>query len=89
MCGADVDIDSFNFKDFVYVLDNEPRNKEICSRIEKLILRGEKIVIWPRSIDQKDINDMILTGLNVMDVLKSSVYKGLEATVKFNEWKKV
>jgi predicted RNA-binding Zn-ribbon protein involved in translation (DUF1610 family) len=89
MCGADVDVGSFGFKDVVYVLDNEPRNKEICSRIKKLILNGEKVVIWPRSINQKDINDMILTGLNVMDVIKSNTYKDLEATVKFNEWKKV
>jgi transcription elongation factor Elf1 len=89
MCGADVDISSFGFKDIVYILDNEPRNKEICSRIKKLILNGEKVVIWPRSVNQKDINDMILTGLNVMDVIKSNTYKDLEATVKFNEWKKV
>ncbi len=89
MCGADVDVYSFGFRDVVYVLDNEPRNKEICTRVKKLILSGEKVVIWPRSVNSKDINDMILDGLNVMDVIKSSTYKDLEATVKFNEWKKV
>jgi predicted RNA-binding Zn-ribbon protein involved in translation (DUF1610 family) len=90
MCGSDILLDSLNLgSDIVYVLDNEPRNKEICNRISKLIDRGEKVVIWPRSIVEKDINDMVLTGHQVMDVLKSHTYKGLEAKVKFNEWKKV
>jgi predicted RNA-binding Zn-ribbon protein involved in translation (DUF1610 family) len=90
MCGSDILLDSLNLgNDIVYVLDNEPRNKEICNRISKLIDRGEKVVIWPRSIIEKDINDMVLTGHQVMDVLKSHTYKGLEAKVKFNEWKKV
>lgn len=90
MCGSDILLDSLNLgDDIVYVLDNEPRNKEICNRISKLIDRGEKVVIWPRSITEKDINDMVLSGLSVMDVLKSNTYKALEAKIKFNEWKKV
>jgi hypothetical protein len=90
MCGSDILLDSLNLgNDIVYVLDNEPRNKEICNRISKLINRGEKVVIWPRSITEKDINDMVLAGLSVMDVLKSNTYKALEAKIKFNEWKKV
>jgi len=90
MCGSDILLDSLNLgDDIVYVLDNEPRNKEICNRISKLINRGEKVVIWPRSITEKDINDMVLAGLSVMDVLKSNTYKALEAKIKFNEWKKV
>jgi predicted RNA-binding Zn-ribbon protein involved in translation (DUF1610 family) len=90
MCGSDILLDSLNLgDDIVYVLDNEPRNKEICNRISKLIDRGEKVVIWPKSIIEKDINDMVLAGQEIMHVLKSHTYKGLEAKVKFNEWKKV
>ena len=47
------------------------------------------MIIWPKNIQQKDINDMIIAGHMVMDVLKSSTYQGLEAKVKFIEWKKV
>ena len=72
MCGSDVDIRSFNWGDYIYVFDNEPRNREIVNRISKTINRGDKVVIWPTSIQQKDINDMVLAGLNVMDVLKSN-----------------
>jgi len=89
MCGADVDVGSLGWSDYIWVLDNEPRNREIVSRVAKLIDRGEKVVIWPNNILEKDINDMVLSGHNIMDVLKSSTYHGLEAKVKFNTWKKI
>jgi len=89
MCGADADIRDFGFSDPVWIYDNEPRNREIINRISKTIERGEKVIIWPTSIQQKDINDMVLAGLNVMDVLKSNTYSGLEAKIKFNNWKKI
>jgi hypothetical protein len=89
MCGSDIDIRSFGWCDYIYVFDNEPRNREIVNRISKTIDRGDKVIIWPTSIQQKDINDMVLAGLNVMDVLKSNTYSGLEAKIKFNNWKKI
>ena len=89
MCGSDVDIRSFSWSDYIWVFDNEPRNREIVNRISKTIDRGEQVVIWPTNIVQKDINDMVLAGLSVMDVLKSNTHSGLEAKVKFTEWKKV
>jgi hypothetical protein len=90
MCGSDINLDSLNLgDDIVYVLDNEPRNKEICNRISKLIDFGKSVIVWPKAVQQKDINDMILSGLSIMSVLKSNTYRGLEAKIKFNEWKKV
>tara|TARA_R100001443_G_scaffold91083_1_gene97693 strand:- start:24 stop:998 length:975 start_codon:yes stop_codon:yes gene_type:complete len=89
MCGADVDIGSFGWSDYIYVYDNEPRSKEITARISKTIDRGNKIVIWPSSLQEKDVNDMILGGHKVMSMLKSNTYSGLEAKIKFNIWKKI
>ena len=89
MCGSDVDIRSFGWGDHIWVLDNEPRNREIVNRISKLIDRGEKVVIWGTNIVEKDINDMILAGHDVMSMIKLNTYSGLEAKVKFNSWKKV
>ena len=89
MCGADVDVGSFGWSNYIWVLDNEPRNGEITNRISKLIDRGEKVVIWPSNVTEKDINDMVLSGHDVMSVLKSSTYSGLEAKIKFNNWNKV
>ena len=89
MCGSDVNIGSFGWSNYIYVFDNEPRNREIVNRISKTIDRGDKVVIWPTSIEQKDINDMVLAGLNVQSVVESNTYSGLEAKIKFNNWKKV
>lgn len=89
MCGSDIDIKSFKWSNYIYVFDNEPRNQEIVNRLSKIINRGDKVVIWPTTIRQKDINDMVIAGHNVMDVLKSNTYSGLEGKLKFNEWKKV
>lgn len=89
MCGADVDIGSFCWSDYIYVYDNEPRSREITTRIRKTIDRGDKVVIWPTSIEEKDVNDMILGGHDVMGMLKSNTYSGLKAKIKFNNWKKI
>ena len=88
MCGADLLLGDWGISDCCYVYDNEPRNREICDRISKCIKKGHKVVIWPKDISQKDINDMILAGHNVQSIVDSNVYKGLEAELKFNTWKK-
>ena len=89
MCGADADVNRWGISNPVYVYDNEPRNKEIVTRIDKTIQRGDKIVIWPNNILEKDINDMVIAGHNVQNLLESNTYSGLEAKLKFNLWKKV
>lgn len=89
MCGADVSLDELELNDLVYVYDNEPRNKEICNRISKVIDRGNKLVIFPTTVKEKDINDMHLAGHNIMSLLESNTYQALAARIKFNEWKKL
>jgi len=89
MCGADADLNKWGISNRVWIYDNEPRNSEIVSRYASAIARGERIIIWPTSIMQKDINDMVLAGLNVMDVIKLNTHSGLEAKIKFNNWKKI
>jgi len=89
LCGSDGDIEHFKECEYVYAYDNEPRNKEIVGRIERCIQNNKRVVIWPRGIIEKDINDMVLSGHDIMSVLKSNTYSGLEAQIKFNNWKKV
>jgi len=89
LCGSDGDVRCLEGSSIVFVYDNEPRNREIVNRIGKCISRGESIVIWPSTIIEKDINDMVLAGHNIMDVIKSNTYSGLEAKIKFNNWKKI
>jgi len=89
MAGSDVDIRTFGWSDHIWIYDNEPRNREIVARISKSIDRGDQVVIWPKNIQQKDINDMHLAGHDVQNLVESNIYQGLTATLKFNDWKKV
>ena len=89
MCGSDLDIRSFGWSSYIWVFDNEPRNREIVKRISNTIDKGEQVIIWPKQIVEKDINDMALAGHDIMSILESNTYSGLKAKVKFNTWKKV
>ena len=89
MCGADADISNWGISNPVWVYDNEPRNREIVERIRKTIDTGDSIIIWPTNIEQKDINDMVLAGHDVMSMLELNTYSGLQAKIKFNNWKKI
>ena len=87
MVGSDLNCRSFGWSDYIWVYDNEPRNREIINRITKTIDRGDKVVIWPKNIQQKDINDMVTSGIIVRNVILSNVYQGLKAKLKLSSWK--
>ena len=89
MCGADGDIGKWNISRRVWIYDNEPRNPEIVRRIQSKIESGESVVIYPNTVNQKDINDMVLSGLDVQSMIESNTYSGLEAKLKFTTWKKI
>tara|TARA_A100000171_G_C2120366_1_gene140436 strand:- start:455 stop:1447 length:993 start_codon:yes stop_codon:yes gene_type:complete len=89
MCGADVDVVSCGISNPVWIYDNEPRNAQITRRIEQTIDQGDRVVIWPSNIREKDINDMVLSGHRVQEIVDKNTYKGLEAKLKFTTWKKV
>ena len=75
----------------VLIPDNEPRNKEVCRQIEKFIDEDYSVCIWPKGIKEKDINDMILSGITsaeVMSIIHSNTHKGLQARTVFNSWKR-
>jgi ssDNA-binding Zn-finger/Zn-ribbon topoisomerase 1 len=92
MVGADFDKMFFitNFEsEFIMVYDNEKRNKQIVERMGKAIEWKFPIVIWPSDVQEKDINDMVLSGLDVQNMLECNTYRGLEAKVKLTNWKRV
>ena len=89
LCGADGDVGKWGISDPTWVYDNEPRSKEITSRIERTINSGAKVVIWSSTIPEKDINDMVLAGQDVQSVVESNVYSGLQAQLQFNTWKRI
>ena len=89
MCGSDVDIRTFGWSSYIWVYDNEPRNREIVNRLERSINRGDQVVIWPSNIKEKDVNEMILAKHNICDIIKTNTFSELKAKLKLNLWKKV
>ena len=89
LCGSDGDVACLEGSSIVFVYDNEPRNREIVARVERCIERGDRTVIWPSNIKEKDINDMVLSGHDVQKVIESNTYDGLEAKLKFTTWKRI
>ena len=76
----------------VLVFDNEPRNKEIVKIMEKAVDNHFSVVIWPEMITCKDINEMVLDGLepdDVQDIIEQNTYVNLRAKMELINWKKV
>jgi len=96
MAGGDVSHDIIETElgqaEYIYVFDNEPRSIHTIKRMEKIIERGHNITIFPEYIQSKDVNDMILSGMDIFEVnaiINSNVYNGLRAITKLSEWKKI
>jgi transcription elongation factor Elf1 len=90
---------------FVVVYDNEPRNPHTIKKIDRAIREGYKVCIWPNSVEEKDVNDMVLKriykhdyvptekitriGNDIKEVIDTCTFEGLEATLNLKNWKKV
>lgn len=77
--------------DYIFVYDNEPRNKQIVSNMRKTIAIGRKVCIWPSDIREKDINEMVLVGMHptqIQHIIDSNTHEGLMATMMMNQWEK-
>jgi hypothetical protein len=73
------------------IVDNQPRNKEVCKVIENLIDKNYNIVIWPQSLVEKDINDMVKAGKSpaaVKALIDKHTCTGLQARANFYAWKR-
>ena len=73
------------------VMDNEPRSKEITKLLDKYIDQGYNVSLFPETIAQKDINEMILAGMScneITELINTNTHSGIEAKLKFTEWKK-
>ena len=75
------------------IMDNEPRNKDIVKQLDKYITMGYSVCMLPDTITQKDINEMVLHGGmtpdEIVDLINTNTYTGMEAKLKFINWRKV
>ena len=73
------------------MLDNERRNVQIADALKKVITNGYSGCIWPDSVNEKDINEMIIGGKTTDDIVKiidDNTYSGLQADVQLSQWKR-
>lgn len=70
----------------VLVWDNEPRSKEITRHIHRGIAAGERVVLWPHHLP-KDANDMLAAGHDVLSIITTHTYHGLQAELEFQQWR--
>ena len=73
------------------VFDNEPRNKEIISRMEKVIDNGWNVCIWPDSVACKDLNDMVLASIKetrLVEIINKNTYSGQRGEWEARRWKR-
>jgi len=91
MAGSDLNVSDLKNKDkAVVIYDNEPRSKQIVSKMSKAIEDGFKVFFWP-NVKGKDVNEVILNGLTIDSfsrIINDSSYSGLMASTYLNSWRK-
>ena len=72
------------------ILDNQPRNSEVCKVYQKMINAGYRIMIWPDYTSAKDINELVIKtpGINIKNFVDNNSYSSLTAQLKFDAWKR-
>jgi hypothetical protein len=83
---------SLNKPNLVIVYDNEPRSKETVKKLDKAIMQGYSVCIWPENLEHKDVNDMVLAGLTsdfIQYIIDQNTYKDLAAKLALQKWSKV
>lgn len=72
--------------------DNEPRSVDTVRKYSKAIENGYRVFIWPDNINAKDINNLVLDGMNrkyIRGMILENSVSGLEAKLKLAAWKKI
>ena len=73
------------------IIDNEPRNKEITTQLDKYIRLGYNVYIPPDNLLAKDINDLAMSGMSqseIVSLIDSNTFTGIAATLRFTQWRK-
>ena len=92
MTGSDLNTEDLQDCELVFLFDNEPRNRQIVQKVEKIIDMGHSIVLFDDTFKGKDINDMVKSGHTVEQIreyIENNTFKRLKAKMKFTEWRKL
>lgn len=87
--GSDLAMDFLKILNPVLIYDNEPRNEFVVKKVLSAIDKGFKIVIHDAKIEYKDLNEMVLNGLDVTSYVKERTFSGLRAKLELTNWSKI
>ena len=84
-------VKDFPKKNMVVVYDDEPRSIETKKKLDKAIINGYNVCIWPTNLIHKDVNDMVLAGLSsdfIRYIIDTNTHNDLRAKLALNMWSK-
>ena len=74
----------------ILIYDNQPRNHEVVSLMQKGVESGKGVVVWPDWFSHKDINEAVMKGEeDIQNLIDEHTYYGLELKLRFSQWRKV
>lgn len=78
----------------IYLIDNEPRNKDIVKIVKGHIAAGRTVSLLPEKylLLGKDVNEYIKNGVDKLDLMNdimAHAYSGPRAALEFERWKKI
>ena len=85
-------IHSFPKEKMIICYDNEKRSAETIKKLDKAIINGYSVCIWPNHIEQKDINNMILDDMSsdyIEYLIKNNTFSGIAAKTALSQWRKL
>jgi hypothetical protein len=96
VCGSDIiqalsQVPELNKDNTIIVYDNEPRSETITKKIDASIGLGYRVCVWPSFIAEKDINDMIMSGMQAADlklIIDNNSKKDLEAKLALSAYRR-
>jgi transcription elongation factor Elf1 len=82
----------FDKSKLVIVYDNEPRSRETIKKLDKAIMQGYSVCIWPENLEHKDVNDMVMAGLSsnfIGYIIDQNIHRDLAAKLALKNWSRV
>lgn len=80
-------LSEFNKKNLIVVYDNEKKSIYTRKKIIRAIKNGYRVCVWPKSVIEKDINQMIISGYTkeeIQKIIDQYSYQGLEAEIRLS-----
>lgn len=81
----------FNKELFTIVFDNEDYSVTTKNKMKNAVNNGYRICVWPKNLKYKDINEMVIEGMNALDIeniIRYNTFSGLRAELEILEWSK-